>query len=133
MQQRRSGRENGRQTGGQRRPAGVDTARGPAAHVHGACREAVDCPLGPFEAGWLIRRPCVLVHCTWLAHVMFYIPEMALLTNEPRAPARDAIHECVGLFESGGSGHSQGQTARGVGEAQRTTQAAAADRNNKQQ
>ena len=65
MQQRRGERENGRQTSGGRQVAGVDTARRRPAYAHGTCREAVDWPLRAFEVGWLVRRPCALVHCTW--------------------------------------------------------------------
>ena len=105
MQQGRGAREIGGQTSGVRQVAGVDTARRRPAYAHGACTEAVDWRLRHSEVGWLVRRPCALVHCTWLGHVVFYIPEMPSLRNCPLPPARDAIDEGVRLFESGGSGH----------------------------
>ena len=40
---------------------------------------------------------------------------MASLTKYPRSPACDVFDEGVGLFENGGSGHSQGQTVAGRG------------------
>ena len=116
MQQMRSEPQNGRQRSGGSRLAGVDTVRRPAAHAHGACREAVDWRLRHSEAGWLVRRPCALVHCTLSGRVTFDIPELASLMNYPGSPARDAMDEGVRLFESRGSGgHSQGQTAAECG------------------
>ena len=127
MQQRRGERENGTQTSGGRRPAGVDTARRPTAHAHGACREAMDWPLRHFKlAGTTPVRLCTV-----------HGPDTSCLTYLKCIHSRIVRGLLRAMLWMRAWGSLRAVAAAGtakdsVGKTQRTMQAAAAGKDNKQ-
>ena len=116
-----------RAAGGGRRLAGVDTARRPTAHAHGACREAMDWPLRHFKlAGTTPVRLCTV-----------HGPDTSCLTYLKCIHSRIVRGLLRAMLWMRAWGSLRAVAAAGtakdsVGKTQRTMQAAAAGKDNKQ-